>query len=135
MYSLNMVTTIADCDALLDSANIERDELTYRKLQQERQYKSVTAGTTWVEAEISAVSSEIAGLEAVVTNLPAGPIKDQFESRLVKLRHKKFLLEERRERYGIIALLQKEYAISCIEKELVETDAYIDAVNARKAQV
>lgn len=134
-YSLNQISTAADCDALIDAANMERDDLGFRKLQQERQYKSVTTGSSGIDAALISVVSEITGLESVVNNLPAGPTKDQFESKLVKLRHKKFLLDERRDKYGALALVQKEYAIACIEKELAETDSYIVAVKQRKTEV
>ena len=46
-----------------------------------------------------------------------------------------FLLEERRERYGVLALVEKEYAIACIDQQLDETVTYIDALNSRKAEL
>ena len=134
-YSLEQITTAADCDALLEAANMDRDELTYRKLQNERLYKGVASGSVGVDAEIAAVIAEISGNDAVLATLPEGRLKQDYERKLIKLRYQKSVLEARRERYGVLALLQKEYEISCIEKGMEENDAFVDAVNTRKDEI
>jgi len=53
----------------------------------------------------------------------------------VKLRHKQLLLGERRERFGVIALLEKEYVLGSINQQLVESATYIAALNSRKAEL
>ena len=45
-----------------------------------------------------------------------------------------FLLEERRDRYGVLALVEKEYAIGCIDQQLEDTGIYIDELTRRKAE-
>ncbi len=134
-YSVNKITTLADCDALINLANGERKDLEFKKLQQERAYESVASGSEGVDGEIAAVSSEITGVEMAIANMTDGPIKKEFESRLVKLRHKLYLLEERRERYGVLALVEKEYEINSIEQQLAENVAYLAALTNRKAEI
>ena len=73
--------------------------------------------------------------KTMIAGMSEGPVKKEFESRLVKLRHKLFLLEERRERYGVLALVEKEYAINSIDQQLDETVTYIDELNRRKAEL
>ena len=135
IYSLSQIRTTEDCDALIQSANMEREDLQFRKQQQERQYHTVSSGSTEVDADLSAVNSEIAGIEGVINDLPAGPTKVQFQTKLIKLNYKKFLLEERKVRYGVFALLEKEYAINCVEQELSGNQAYLDALNQRKTEL
>jgi viroplasmin and RNaseH domain-containing protein len=134
-YSLSQVASIADCDLLLSNSAKEKKDLEFRKLQQERSYGSLSSGTTDVEMELLAVTSEIGAVEAVAATLPPGQLKDDYERDLVKLRFKKFTIEERRERYGIIGMLEKEYELNCIDKELAENQAYTTAVNERKAEL
>jgi hypothetical protein len=51
----------------------------------------------------------------------------------VKLEYKKFLLENRKESYGAVALPQKELDFERVNKELEEVEAFIAIVLARKA--
>ena len=46
VYSLTALATKADCDALLDIAGLEQEDLDFKKTQQERQYRIVTSGST-----------------------------------------------------------------------------------------
>jgi hypothetical protein len=134
-YSLNKITSLADCNTLIDLANTENSELEFKKLQQERAYENVSTGSEGIDAEIAAVNSEITGVEMVLATMSDGPVKKEFESRLVKLNHKRFLLRERRERFGVIALLEKEYVLGNINQQLVESATYIAALNSRKAEL
>ena len=45
------------------------------------------------------------------------------------------LLENRKESYGVVALLEKELDVARVSLELAEIDAFIEAVTARKAQL
>jgi hypothetical protein len=135
IYSLEQLKTAADCDVLLQTAGMEQEDIGFRKLQQERQYKNVTSGTGGAEAELFGVLSEIAGIEAVMATLPEGVTRKQFESKLVRLNYKKFILQERKDKYGVLALFEKEYEIACIERELSENQSYIDALIKRKNEL
>jgi hypothetical protein len=134
-YSLSQITTKADCDALIESANLEREDIQFRKTQQDRSYRTVSTGSSGVEAELSGVITEIAGAEMAIQTLPDGPTKKLFESRLTKLKYRKFLLEERKVRFGVFTLLEKEYVITRTEQELNDNQAYLDALIERNAQL
>ena len=134
-YSLNQVTTVADCDALLNNANLERKDLNLRKLQQEKQYLSVSTGTTGIDAELMGLTAEIAAMETTIQNLPEGPIKVDWQRKLIIKNGKKTSMEIRRDKYGVIALVEKEFAIASIDKELEEMDAYVEALNQRKREL
>ncbi len=135
VYSLTQITTVADCNGLIESAQMERDEIAFRKQQQERQYNNISNGTVGVDVELAAVAAEIGSIEPIVASLPEGQVKKDFQVRLTKLQYKKFLLEQRRDQYGIFALLEKEFQINCIEQELVVNTAYVAALEARKLEL
>jgi hypothetical protein len=134
-YSLTRVTNLADCNSLIESAEMEHEEIVFRKQQQERQYKGISNGTVGVDSELAAVNAEIESIEPIVASLPDGQLKKDFQVRLTKLNFKKFNLELRKDQYGILALLGKEFEINCTVLELVESTAYIAALEARKLQL
>ena len=79
------------------------------------------------------VIAELGVLKTVIAALPNGPTKVNELKRKVKLEYKKFLLENRKETYGAVALLQKELDLQRINKELDEVDVFLAAITARKA--
>ena len=134
-YSTTAITTVADCDAILETASLEQDELTFQKTLQERQYRLVTSGSSGVDAELTGVISQRTALETAAAILPEGPAKQDLTDKISDLQHKQFQLEKRRRRYGTPALLQKEYDITAIEKQLAEHASYMDAVTQRKSEL
>ena len=51
----------------------------------------------------------------------------------MRLEYKKFLLENRKESYGAVALLEKELDLERVNKQLDEVNVFIDAITAHKA--
>ena len=134
-YSLAQVSTAQDCDLLISIAQLEQDDLNYKKTQQDRQHQAVTTSASSVEADLVGVTAQVTGYQTAIAAMADGPAKNKLLDKLESLEHQQYLLRKRSQRYGILALLQAEYAISCIEKQLLETTAYIDAVTARKAEL
>ena len=134
-YSLSLITTIADCDALIVSAQKKQRDIQYRKTAQERQYETATENGSSSEATLAATIAEIAALEPVVAAMPEGPTTKELEDRITTLKYKQFVQQNRKLKYGVFAVLDKEYMIGSIEKELLEVADYIDALNARKLEL
>jgi hypothetical protein len=65
----------------------------------------------------------------------AGDSKEEAGKKKVKLEYKKFLLENRKESYGVVALLEKELDLSKVTLALSEIDAFTAAITARKAEL
>jgi hypothetical protein len=97
----------------------------------ERQHQSATFNTAEIETELETVNAEIGALQAVYNSLPDGATKQETFRKLKKAEYKKFLLEQRRENYGVMSLLEKEYDIACIEKDIEEADVFITALENR----
>jgi hypothetical protein len=132
-YSVNGITQIADCDVLLTWAQKEKADLNFQKLSEDRLTTRFASSAIEVQAILQSVIAEIAALETVIAALPNGPTKVNELKRKVKLEYKKFLLENRKETYGAVALLQKELDLQRINKELDEVDVFLAAITARKA--
>jgi hypothetical protein len=133
MYSVTNLTTIADCDVLLNMANKEKADLAFKKLSEERLVTNYSTTSVEIDAVLQGVIAEIAAVDSILAVLPNGPTKDSEEKRKVRLEYKKFLLENRKESYGAVALLEKELDLERVNKQLDEVNLFIDAVTAHKA--
>jgi hypothetical protein len=132
-YSVNGITQVADCDVLLTWAQKEKADLSFRKLSEDRLTTKFETSSVEVQAILQGVIAELSALATVIAVLPDGPTKVEEIKRKVKLEYKKFLLENRKETYGAVALLQKELDLQRINKELDEADAFITTITAHKA--
>ncbi|WP_374401657.1 hypothetical protein [Flavobacterium sp.] len=133
MYSVTNLTTIADCDVLLTMANKEKADLAFKKLSEERLVTNYSTTSVEIDAILQGVIAEIAAVDSILAVLPNGPTKDSEEKRKVRLEYKKFLLENRKESFGAVALLEKELDLERVNKQLDEVNLFIDAVTAHKA--
>ena len=133
MYTVSNLTTIADCDVLLTMANKEKADLAFKKLSEERLVTNYSTTSVEIDAVLQGVIAEIAAVDSILSVLPNGPTKDSEEKRKVRLEYKKFLLENRKESYGAVALLEKELDLERVNKQLDEVNLFIDAVTAHKA--
>ena len=133
MYSVTNITTIADCYVLLTMTNKEKADLTFKKLSEERLVTNYSTTSVEIDSILQGVIAEIAAVDSILAVLPSGPTKDSEEKRKVRLEYKKFLLENRKESYGAVALLEKELDLERVNKQLDEVNLFIDAVTTHKA--
>ena len=132
-YSINRIKQVADCDVLLTWAGKEKAELVFKKLSEDRLTTKFETSSLEVQAILDGVIAEIAAVDMVIGILPEGSTKADEQKKKVKLEYKKFLLENRKESYGTVALLQKELDLQRINNELEEVEEYIAALMAHKA--
>lgn len=130
-YSIANLTLVADCNSLLAWAAREKADLNYKKITIERVSQKYAETSVGLDAELQGVIAEIAANDTIISVLPEGPTKEEALDKKVRLEYKKFVLENRRENYGTVALLQKESELGRIEQEIVEVDAFVVAVEAR----
>lgn len=133
MYSLSKITTVADCDVLLAWAEKEKGDLMFKQISMGRQTVSYSSTSTEIDAVLQGVIAEIAGVVTVISGLPEGPTKEDLEKKKTRLEYKKFLLENRKGSYGVVALLEKELDLERLNKELDEVETFITNVTVYKA--
>lgn len=134
-YSTNKITTISDCDLLLAWAAKEKADLNFKKLSEERLTNNYTIASIEIDAELQSVITEIAATETIITALPAGNSREDAIKKKVRLEYKKFLLENRKESYGVVALLEKELDLTKVTLELTEIDTFMNAITTRKGEL
>ena len=132
-YSISGITQVADCDVLLTSAGKEKAELEFKKLSEERMVTKYTTTSVEVDAILQGVLVELSAVNTIIDVLPEGPTKEEEIKKKVKLEYKKFLLENRKESYGAVALLEKELDLARVEQQLEEEDSFITVITNHKA--
>ena len=134
-YLLDKVNTIEECDHLLQKATKLIIGVRHKLSGEYIQYDSITDGGSTVEAELVGVNAEISGLEMAVATMPAGAARTHIENRIYRLNHRKYVIELRKVRYGILSLLPQQLDVNCLILLQTEIEAYIQALNQRKAEI
>lgn len=133
MYSIEKLTQISDCDAVLTWAQTEKENLELKKLNESKLTRNYANTSLSIETELQSVITQMNTINAILPTLPEGSIKEENLKKLRKLDYRKFLLEDRRINYGVVALLEKELDVERITKEIVEIDAFMTSVTQKKA--
>lgn len=134
-YSTASLSTKADCDLLISLANKEKGDLEYRKISLQRQQTNYTENSVEVASELNAVNAELSALDTIITSLPDGATKDDQITKKKKAELKQYLLTQKQEDYGSIALLTKEFELARIQTELDEATVFVTALETRKAAI
>lgn len=132
-YSLSALTTVADCDAVLAMLGKEKRALELRKLSLESQQINYAENTVEVTAELASKQAELDAITTVVAGLPDGDTKTDQIKKQKKLEYSIFLLTGRKADYGAVALIDKEYELEKVTKELEVTTSLMAQVDAHKA--
>ena len=131
-YSVSKIKTTADCDLLLAWAAKEKADLEFKRLSEERLTTNYSAASIEIDAELQSVITEIDATGTIIATLPDGTSKEDVIKKKVRLEYKKFLLETRKESYGVVALLEKELDLTNVTQSLAEIDTFLAAINERK---
>jgi hypothetical protein len=134
-YSIDQLSTAADCDFLISEATRTRGDLDNKKYTMTRKRQNSSETSTSIEGELASLNAQITAYEAFAPTLPEGKAKQDIEVQIVNLKHKLFLLNNRRANYGLLSAIQLELEINVIEQSIASTDAYIAAVAAMKASL
>lgn len=132
-YVINNLTQVADCDVLLSWAANEKADLAFKKMGEERLTIKYSSTSVEVESELQGVIIELTATDAIIASLPEGDLKEEHLKKRTRIVYKKFLLENRKESYGTVALLEKQLDLERVNKEIEEVDAFILAVTNHKA--
>jgi hypothetical protein len=130
-FSVNLLTTPAECDALLATKQRERTGLVNRlnNLQfQLDNWDDATSATT----ELTATQALIAGLTPVVAALADGDDKRRNQNMLNRYETRANNLTSKVENYGTTALLEKELDRDTLTGDIATLDTFVAAVTASR---
>ena len=131
-FSVNLLTTIAQCDGLLATKQRERTGLVNRLHNIQFQLDNWDDATS-AATELTATQALIAGLTPVVTALPEGDDKRRNQNQLNRYQTRANNLTGKVENYGVLALLEKELDRDTLTGDIATLDTFVAAVTARRA--
>ena len=131
MYSILLLTKKDDCNTMLDIANEEKATLEFRKVSLERHKATSSGSSIDLEAELAGIIAQMAASQTIINTIPDGDTKTKEITKLKGLDYRKDVLTQRKARHGILAVLETEYDIARVEKDIVETDVFIAAITER----
>ena len=134
-YSVHTLTQVADCNMLLSLAAKEKADLTFKKLSDERMTARFTETALELDAALQGVIAELSAIETIINMLPDGPTKDDAIDKKTRLEYKQFTIENRRENYGTVALLEKEMDLARVNQELNEVEAFMVAIETKRTEL
>lgn len=134
-YSIENISSKSDCDLLISMAQKEKGDLEFRKLSLQRQQNSYEENAVVLNEELSAVNAELTAYNTIIANLPDGDLKNEQIAKQKKAELKLFMLTSKKDDYGAVALLSKEFDLARVQKELEEADNFIAAILARKQAI
>ena len=133
-YSIEQIITLADCNALLDAATLNKRRLQGKKVHEEDQYTLLNS-SAGIDVALASIAAIITAYQSVYDAMQEGPAKRNYLLKIQQQQVKQTQLQTRRERYGVQALLEKEFAMTCLDEQIVESDAYIQALTDRKGKL
>lgn len=134
-YSVQNLTEVSDCDMLITLSQREKADLEYKKLTAERLAAKFGENSVEIATALQGVEAELQAVDTILGVIAEGPTKEEQITKKTKLEYKKFLLVNRKASYGIVALLEKECDTARLNSEIVEIDAFIAAIQARKLEL
>lgn len=134
-YSVNSLQTVADCNEAINTASKDKNALLAKQALLIVAKNRYTDNSVKVETEIPIVEAKIAYLVGILDGIPAGATRAQEEYNKRKEENKLYQLNTKKLNYGTLAMLDKEFELQRVAHEVVEADAFIAAINARKLEL
>jgi peptidoglycan hydrolase CwlO-like protein len=134
-YSVNLLSTVDDCDQVLTNANQEKDELLFRQTSLLREQKNLTNSSNEVSEDFQALTTEANALKTVIAALGEGTTKEENKKKLRRAEYRLSLVNDRKAHYNVVTILENEHDLALIQREIEEVDAYIAAITERKAAI
>ena len=132
LFSVNLLTTVAQCDGLLATKQRERTGLVNRLNNLQFQLDNWDDATS-ASTELTATQALITGLKPVVAILPDGDDKRRSENQLNRYQTRANNLTGKVENYGVLALLEKELDRDTLTGDIATLDTFVTAVTTRRA--
>lgn len=120
-YSVNLLLTKADCDAVLALLAKDSGAITQRKTSAEFTLTQFDATGPAVAGSLTAVTGQLAGIATYINSLPAGSdARRKVELEKERLDVQQRLLSGRQENWGGVARIERENSLARLTAELAE---------------
>jgi predicted nucleic acid-binding Zn-ribbon protein len=132
-YTFDKLATVAECDRLLERANLEKTELNYEATGYGLDTSASERSVAQTQADLTSVNAQITAFTAALEALPDGEEKESMRSKIRRLNDRKDNLAERIAKSGNSGLLLIQLRKGLAEAQVTELNTFITGVTARKA--
>jgi peptidoglycan hydrolase CwlO-like protein len=132
-YTLTLLTTAAECDAVLKYAKNDKKDLQYKKLQLTRSLEDFNENSTELNDQLAALTAEVTTLTTVIAGLADGPYKTEQNKKLKKAEYSLFLATSRKNKNGSPAQLERELELEQADQQIAAVETFISQVTTHKA--
>ena len=133
MYSTSKLKTAGECNSAISLATERKDELVFQQSALTRDLTGQEKSVDTISATLIALNAQITGFNAAIATMTDGEAKRELVSKVRRLNDQRENLEERLEKAGAPAYLETELQAELSKKQVLEIDAFIAAINERKA--
>jgi hypothetical protein len=132
-YSLHLLTTWAQCDAVTAYATAKLDLLNYHDVQTGRRTSNLTTSATSDASELAGLNVYITAMTPVIPTLPAGKNRDQQTNELRLKTDRRDTLVARQGVTGPEVLVESELDSTLVDLQLPAVQDLLDQVAAHRA--
>jgi hypothetical protein len=134
-YSLTNLTSVADCDLLIGMLTKEQEDLVVQKVVETKRADDLSDNSVDFQTDLISVQGELDIIEGVIATLPNGPQKEKQLTNRLALELKLRRLNERKDNYGPVGLINAQYQIEVLDLTLTAINNLIADVQTRRAQI
>ena len=132
-YSLTLLTTRTQCDAVLAFATARLGLLNYHDSQTGRRADNLTTSATRDSSELTGLNAYITAMTPVVATLPAGKDRDKQTNDLRVRTDRRDTLVARQNQQGPEALVEAELDSALVDVQLPVGNDFVALVTAHRA--
>ncbi|TYZ14397.1 hypothetical protein FY528_01315 [Hymenobacter lutimineralis] len=133
-FPIELLTTAAECDAVLDAAQNELRDLGVRETVLTAQGDRTSESAANSTADLAAQKAIIDALTPVIDTLPAGSrTRLSTEANLRRATQRRDNLLAGQQVYGAIAALNRALDLRQVQAQITEVNLFITEVTTRKA--
>jgi hypothetical protein len=132
VYTVEKIQTLSDCQVIIDLANVKHASLTTRIANVQAQIVNLLNGAATLPSDIQETQYKLDGVNAKLSLLPEGTVKEEHITRKIGLEYKLRLLNGKFNDYGAVAELQTNNELDRFQAELERQNDYISQLEARK---
>jgi predicted nucleic acid-binding Zn-ribbon protein len=134
-YTISVLTTVADCDMVMLEATSEKNTLTIRRIAQDSRITSRATEASLIPSQLATVVTQIAFKQSQLAAATTEMEQRELQIELNTLNSRKLRFENRLDAFEGIEQLDKQLEVAKIEAEIAVLDAYLTAIESRKADI
>jgi prefoldin subunit 5 len=134
-YTLEKITTLQACDALLAGAQRKKQNMERQRRNQGEAVERYRQRMDQLHNESAQVQISLAAFTTAYDALPTGKDKANLKVKVKRLEAREAMLEKKAYTYNVASLLVRELRYNRLDSQVAALEGYIAAVRQRRAML